>query len=70
MRANEQPIEEQPITNPRVFEAINELEKLVRTRYPDATFSVGRGQDDPEAIYVYATVDLVDTEPVVNLVIG
>jgi hypothetical protein len=69
MRANEQPIAEQPITDPRVLAAINELEKLVRTRYPDATFSVARGQDDPEAVYVYATVDLTDTEPVVDLVI-
>ena len=69
MRANEQPIAEQPITDPRVLAAVNELEELVRARYPEATFSVGRGQDDPEAIYVYATVDLADTEPVVDLVI-
>jgi hypothetical protein len=69
MTAN-QPIEEQPpITDPRVLAAVNELEELVRSRYPDATFSVGRGQDDPEAIHVYATVDLEDTEPVVDLVI-
>jgi hypothetical protein len=65
----QQPIEEQPITDPRVLAAVNELEELVRSRYPDASFSVGRGQDDPEAIHVYATVDLEDTEPVVDLVI-
>jgi hypothetical protein len=65
----QQPIEEQPITEPRVLAAVNELEELVRSRYPDATFSVGRGQDDPEAIHIYATVDLEDTEPVVDLVI-
>ncbi len=69
MTANRQPIEEEPITDPRVLAAIEELEELVRSRYPEAAFSVGRGQDDPEAIYVYATVDLVDTEPVVDLVI-
>ena len=69
MTANRQPTEEQPITDPRVLAAIEELEELVRSRYPEATFSVGRGQDDPEAIYLYATVDLEDTEPVVDLVI-
>ena len=61
--------DDQPITDPRMLAAVNELEQLVRSHYPDATFSVGRGQDDPEAIYVYATVDLEDTEPVVDLVI-
>jgi hypothetical protein len=69
MTENQHPIEEQPITNPRVLTAVNELEELVRSHYPNATFSVGRGPDDPEAIYVYATVDLEDTEPVVDLVI-
>jgi hypothetical protein len=69
MTTNQHPIEEQPITDPRVLAAVNELEELVRSRYPDAAFSVGRGQDDPEAIHVYATVDLEDTEPVVDLVI-
>src|SRR5918912_1360333 len=69
MTANEQPVEEQPITDPRVLAAVTELEELVRSRYPDATFRVGRGQDDPEAVHVYATVDLEDTEPVVDLVI-
>lgn len=69
MTANRQPIEKQPITDPRVLAAVTELEELVRSRYPNATFSVGRGQDDPEAIYIYATVDLADTEPVVDLVI-
>jgi hypothetical protein len=69
MIANRQPIEEQPITDPRVLAAVNELEELVRSRYPEASFRMGRGQDDPEAVYIYATVDLEDTEPVVDLVI-
>ena len=69
MTAKRQPIKEQPITDARVLTAVNELEELVRSRYPEATFSVGRGQDDPEAIHIYATVDLEDTEPLVDLVI-
>ena len=69
MKTNQQPMGEQPITDPRVLAAVTELEELVRTRYRKAIFSVGRGPDDPESIHVYATVDLEDTEPVVNLVI-
>ena len=70
MTANRQhPNEDQPITDPRVVAAVSELEELVRSHYPHSTFNVGRGPDDPEAIHVYATVDLEDTEPVVDLVI-
>jgi hypothetical protein len=44
-------------------------EDLVRSRYPEATFSVCHGTDDPEAVHIYETVDVEDTEPVVDLVI-
>lgn len=69
MTANQHPLKEQPITDPRVLAAVNELTELVRSHYPKATFSVGRSPDEPEAVHVYATVDLEDTEPVVDLVI-
>jgi hypothetical protein len=69
MTADERPIEERPITDQRVLAAVNELKELVRSHYPEATSGVERGPDDPEAIHVYATVDLEDTEPVVDLVI-
>src|SRR3954471_15205810 len=62
--------EEQPITtDPRMRAAITELEDLIRSQYPEATFTVSHGTDDPEAIHIYATVDLEDTEPVVDLVL-
>ena len=60
--------DDQPITDPRMPAAINELTELVRSHYPEATFSVSHGTDDPEAVHIYATVDLEDTEPVVDLV--
>ena len=68
MKTNQLP-EEQPITDPRLLAAVNKLEELVRSHYPEATFSVGHGTDDPEAVHIYATVDLEDTEPVVDVVI-
>ncbi len=57
------------LTNPRVQQALDELEALVRERYPEAQFRVSRGQDDPAAIHLTAIVDVDDTEDVVNLVI-
>jgi hypothetical protein len=61
--------DEQPITDPRLLAAVEELQELVRSRFPEATFSLEHGTDDPEAVHIYATVDLEDTEPVVDLVI-
>ena len=61
--------DDQPITDPRMLAAVNELEELVRSHYPEATFSVSHGTDDPEAVHIYATVDLEDTEPVVDIVL-
>ena len=68
MKTNQFP-EDQSITDPRMLSAVDELQELVRSHFPEATFSVGRGTDDPEAVHIYATVDLEDTEPVVDLVI-
>ena len=33
--------------DPRVSAALEELRGLILRRYPDATFSVSRGHDDP-----------------------
>ena len=45
-----------------------ELETLIRARYPDATFRVERGQDDPEAIQLVTTVDVEDTDEVLDAI--
>ena len=41
MTADERPIEERPITDQRVLAAVNELEELVRSHYPEATSGYG-----------------------------
>lgn len=53
----------------RTQEAVDELRALILQHYPEATFQVQRGIDDPEAIHLFVTVDLEDTDAVVDLVI-
>ena len=52
----------------RIAAAIAELTALVRGRYPAATFTV-TDEDDPEGTYLTATVDVADTDEVIDLVI-
>ncbi len=52
----------------RIQAAIAELTGLIRDRYPSASFTVGEG-DDPEGVYVTATVDVDDTDEVVDVFI-
>jgi hypothetical protein len=49
--------------------AVAELRGLVQRHYPTATFRVGRGSDDPEAIHLWAIVDVDDPDEVVDLVL-
>ncbi len=49
--------------------AVNELRQTVKERYPEATFRIYRGQDEPEAVHLIATVDIDDPDEVVDLVI-
>jgi hypothetical protein len=46
--------------------AIAEIQELIASRYLAATFEVGEG-DDPEGIYLGATVDVADMGDVVDL---
>ena len=58
------------LTDPRIQTAIAELRDTIQARYPAATFSVYRGfGDDVEGVYLETTVDLEDTDEVVDLVI-
>jgi hypothetical protein len=54
--------------SPRLQAAIAELQDLIRHRYPTATFSVDRGED-PAGVYVTVTVDVEDTDDVVDVYI-
>ena len=46
--------------------AIAEIQSLIRERYPEAAFRVGEG-DDPEGIYLWATVDVEDADEVMEV---
>lgn len=49
--------------------AVEELQSLILQQYPAATFALQQGQDDPEAIHLLVTVDLEDTDAVLDLVL-
>jgi hypothetical protein len=52
--------------NPRIQEAVEELRRLIAGRYPDARFDVFE-RDDPEGVRLQATVDIEDTDEVMDL---
>jgi hypothetical protein len=49
--------------------AIAELQALIKQHYPDATFRVECGTDDPEAIHLIAVVDVDDQSDVLDAVV-
>jgi hypothetical protein len=55
-------------SDPRIQQAIAELEALIRADYPAASFQVGVGED-PEGVYLTAMVDVADTDAVMDVVI-
>ena len=58
---------EQPMhLTPRMETAVEEIQRLVTQRFPDATFVLGHGED-PEGIHLIVTVDLDDLGEVVHL---
>jgi len=48
--------------------AIAEIEALILSHYPEATFDVALG-DDPEGTYLTATVDIEDTDEVMDVIV-
>lgn len=51
--------------DPRTQAALDQLQELIRHRYPAVSFSVARGED-PEGFYLKATVDLDDVDEIVD----
>jgi hypothetical protein len=49
--------------------AIEELSSLIRQHYPTATFAVSPDPDDPDIRILWATVDVDDTDQVLDLVL-
>jgi len=54
--------------DPRIQQALTELQDMIAARWPAASFAVSRG-DDPEGLYLDATVDLDDPDEVMDLVV-
>lgn len=54
-------------TDPRVQQSVSELQRLIAERYPTATFTVFH-REDPDGVRLRATVDLEDTDEVMDLV--
>ncbi|MCX6020192.1 MAG: hypothetical protein NTZ05_00380 [Chloroflexi bacterium] len=53
---------------PRIRAALDELQATIARNYPAATFQVTEG-DDPTGIYLRVTVDVEDTDDVVDVYI-
>src|SRR5688500_20178860 len=52
---------------PRMEEAVQELKGVITKRFPQATFVVEEGSD-PKGIYLVTTVDITDTDEIIDLV--
>src|SRR6266540_10444 len=62
-------VEHVPGLSPRMHAAMEELEGLVRQRYPDATFRVTRSPENPEIVLLKPVVDVEDRDEVMDVVI-
>ena len=51
----------------RMEAAVQELQGMITARFPQATFLVEEG-GDPEGIYLVTTLDIADTDEVIDLV--
>jgi len=52
---------------PRMEDAVHELKRLITARFPQAVFVVEEGCD-PEGIYLVTTVDIADTDEVMDVI--
>jgi hypothetical protein len=56
------------LADQRIRDAINEFKQRISERFPGTTFDLYVGED-PEGVYLRATVDIDDTDEVIDLVI-
>src|SRR5215831_3433115 len=52
---------------PRMEEAVHELKRLITERFPQASFVIEEGFD-PKGTYLVTTVDIADTDEVIDVV--
>lgn len=55
--------------DPRMQRAVDEVRAVIRQRYPEASFTLSRGIDEPEQIHLTAAVDVEDPDEVLDLVL-
>jgi hypothetical protein len=55
------------VLTPRMEKAVNELKGTISERFPQASFVVEEGFD-PKGIYLVTTVDIADTDEVIDAV--
>jgi len=56
------------LTDPDILAAIAELRDMISSKFPGTTYAVGMGED-PLGVYLTATVDIDDTDEVVDVFI-
>lgn len=54
------------LDDPRILAAIEEIHGLITARFPDATFTVGLGED-PNGVHLRPVVDVEDRWEVIDL---
>ena len=54
--------------DPRIGDAVIELQLLIRQHFPDATFDVAHG-DDPDGTCIWTAVDTDDPDAVLDVVV-
>jgi hypothetical protein len=60
--------QERPLTlTPALEKAVNELKGSISARFPQASFVVEEGFD-PQGIYLVTTVDIADTDEVMDVI--
>ena len=61
--------QERPIPlTPAMEKAVNELKGTISERFPQASFVVEEGFD-PKGVYLVTTVDIADTDEVIDLIV-
>jgi hypothetical protein len=54
--------------DPKMRAALEELAGMISQHYPEASFRVSCGEDDPAIVQLVAVVDIEDTDPVLDVV--
>lgn len=61
--------EHEPVLDDQMERAVAELSGLIQGQHPTATFRLSASPDDPQAIHLWASLDLDDPDEVVDLLI-